>query len=137
MSEKEEKLVVRKATISLRRKYGRTKQINIVERDAFVPKKLEKEIRNSILKKKSILATDIALKFDIRVSTAKLLLKLYEEEGLIKELLEYATDITCQFIRLMAQTGAHMVSNGDSNAGPELISAEMYEKFAYPMKPEL
>ena len=84
MSEKEEKLVVRKATISLRRKYGRTKQINIVERDAFVPKKLEKEIRNSILKKKSILATDIALKFDIRVSTAKLLLKQYEEEGLIK-----------------------------------------------------
>ncbi len=84
MSEKEEKLVVRKATISLRRKYGRTKQINIVERDAFVPKKLEKEIKESILKKKSILATDIALKFDIRVSTAKLLLKIYEEEGLIK-----------------------------------------------------
>ena len=74
MSEKEEKLVVRKATISLRRKYGRTKQITIVERDAFVPKKLEKEIKESILKKKSILATDIALKFDIRVSTAKLLL---------------------------------------------------------------
>ena len=84
MSEKEEKLVVRKATISLRRKYGRTKQITIVERDAFVPKKLEKEIKESILKKKSILATDIALKFDIRVSTAKLLLKIYEEEGLIK-----------------------------------------------------
>ena len=84
MPEKEEKLVVRKATLSLRRKYGRTKQITIVERDAFVPKKLEKEIRDSILKKKSILATDIALKFDIRVSTAKLLLKIYEEEGLIK-----------------------------------------------------
>ena len=84
MSEKEEKLVVRKATISLRRKYGRTKQINIVERDAFVPKKIEKEIRDSILKKKSILATDLALKFDIRVSTAKQLLKIYEEEGLIK-----------------------------------------------------
>jgi ribosomal protein S25 len=84
MSEKEEKLVVRKATISLRRKYGRTKQITIVERDAFVPKKLEKEIKESILKKKSILATDLALKYDIRVSTAKLLLKIYEEEGLIK-----------------------------------------------------
>ena len=84
MSEKEEKLVVRKQTLSLRRKYGRTKQITIVERDAFVPKKLEKEIKESILKKKSILATDIALKFDIRVSTAKLLLKIYEEEGLIK-----------------------------------------------------
>ncbi len=84
MSEKDEKLVVRKATISLRRKYGRTKQITIVERDAFVPKKIEKEIRDSIIKKKSILATDLALKFDIRVSTAKLLLKQYEEEGLIK-----------------------------------------------------
>jgi ribosomal protein S25 len=84
LSEKEEKIIARKATISLRRKYGRTKQINIVERDAFVPKKVEKEIRDSILKKRSILATDLALKFDIRVSTAKLLLKQYEEEGLIK-----------------------------------------------------
>jgi ribosomal protein S25 len=84
MSEKEEKLLVRKATINLRRKYGRTKQINIVERDAFIPKNIEKELRDSILKSKTILATDIALKFDIRVSTAKVLLKQYEEEGLIK-----------------------------------------------------
>ncbi|MFW9894913.1 MAG: hypothetical protein ACFFD7_03835 [Candidatus Thorarchaeota archaeon] len=84
MSEKEEKVLVRKATINLRRKYGRTKQINIVERDAFIPKKLEKDIRDSIAKRKSILATELALKFDLRVSTVKLLLKQYEEEGLIK-----------------------------------------------------
>jgi ribosomal protein S25 len=84
MSEKEEKLMVRKATLSLRRKYGRTKQIDIVERDAFVPNALEKEIRESILKKKSILASDLALKYDIRISTANLLLKQYAEEGLIK-----------------------------------------------------
>ena len=84
MSEKEEKQVVRKATLNLRRKYGRAKQINIVERDAFVAKPLEKEIKEKILKKKSILATDIAIKYDIRVSTAKLLLRQYEEEGLIK-----------------------------------------------------
>ncbi|MFX1278114.1 MAG: hypothetical protein ACFFA3_01770 [Promethearchaeota archaeon] len=84
MSEKEEKLLVRKATINLRRKYGRTKQINVVERDAYIPKGIEKEIRESISKKKTILATDIALKFDIRISTAKILLKQYEEEGLIK-----------------------------------------------------
>ncbi|MFX1344466.1 MAG: hypothetical protein ACFFBC_13920 [Promethearchaeota archaeon] len=84
MSEKEEKLLVRKATLNLRRKYGRTKQINVVERDAFIPKNLEKDIRDSISKKKTILATDIALKFDIRVSTAKILLKQYEEEGLIR-----------------------------------------------------
>jgi len=84
MSEKEEKILVRKATLNLRRKYGRTKQISVVERDAFIPKNLEKEIRDSISKKKSILATDIALKFDIRISTAKILLKQYEEEGLIR-----------------------------------------------------
>ena len=68
MSEKEEKQIVRKATLNLRRKYGRTKQINVVERDAFIPKNLEKEIKESILKRKTILATDIALKYDIRVS---------------------------------------------------------------------
>ena len=49
-------------------------------------------------------------------------------------LLEYCTDITCQFIRLMAQTGAHMVSNGDSPAGPEMISPEMYGQFALPFE---
>jgi len=51
---------------------------------------------------------------------------------LVKELLEYCTDVSCQFIRLMAQTGCDMVSNGDSPAGPEMISPEMYEMFALP-----
>jgi len=84
VSEKEEKLLVRKATLNLRRKYGRTKQITIVERDAFIPKSIEKEIRESLPKRKSILASDIALKYDLRISTVNVLLKQYEEEGLIK-----------------------------------------------------
>jgi ribosomal protein S25 len=84
VSEKDEKILVRKATLNLRRKYGRSKQINIVERDSFVPKAIENEIRESIKKKKSIIASDIALKYDIRLSTAKKLLDQYEEEGLIK-----------------------------------------------------
>lgn len=84
MSEKEEKLLVRKATLNLRRKYGRTKQINIVERDAFVPSSIEKEIRESLPKKKSILASNIALRYDLRISTVNVLLKQYEGEGLIK-----------------------------------------------------
>jgi len=54
------------------------------------------------------------------------------EPSQVTELLEYCTDITCQFIRLMGQTGAHMVSNGDSPAGPEMISPEMYEQYAMP-----
>ena len=54
------------------------------------------------------------------------------EENLVFELLNYCTDATCQFIKLMAQTGADMVSNGDSPAGPEMISPDMYKKFALP-----
>ena len=84
MSEKEEKLLVRKAIVNLKKKYGRAKKIDVVERDAFIPASLENEIKDSILKKKSILATDIALKYDIRVSTINLLLKRYMDEGLIK-----------------------------------------------------
>ncbi|MGQ7868343.1 uroporphyrinogen decarboxylase family protein [Sunxiuqinia sp. sy24] len=59
---------------------------------------------------------------------------LMGEPDMIQELLEYCADISCQFIRLMAQTGCDMVSNGDSPAGPEMISPEMYEMFAMPFE---
>lgn len=54
------------------------------------------------------------------------------DENLVFLLLDYCTDAVCQFIRLMSQTGCDMVSNGDSPAGPSMISPEMYEKFAMP-----
>jgi uroporphyrinogen decarboxylase len=57
---------------------------------------------------------------------------LIEEPGKIRILLDYCTGISLQFIRLMAQTGCDMVSNGDSPAGPEMISPEMYREFALP-----
>jgi uroporphyrinogen decarboxylase len=50
----------------------------------------------------------------------------------LKILLEYCTDASAQFIKLMAQTGCDMVSNGDSPAGPEMISPEMYLQYAMP-----
>ncbi|MHA1763740.1 MAG: FeoC-like transcriptional regulator [Promethearchaeota archaeon] len=84
MSEKEEKLLIRKATLNLRRKYGRTKQIDVIERDAFIPRHVEEEIKKYISKRKSITATELAIKFDVRVSTIKLLLNKYMEEGLLK-----------------------------------------------------
>ena len=55
----------------------------------------------------------------------------------IFDLLEYCTDITAQFLRLMSQTGCDMLSNGDSPAGPEMISADMYEKFALPYEKKI
>ena len=75
LSQKDDKILVGKATINLRRKYGRVKQISIVERDAFIPANAEKDIRENFLKKKAITATDIAVRYDIRVSTATLLLR--------------------------------------------------------------
>lgn len=49
-----------------------------------------------------------------------------------ERLLDYCTAAVTQFIRLMASTGAHMVSNGDSPAGPSVISPALYRQFALP-----
>jgi len=59
------------------------------------------------------------------------------EENVITGLLEYCTEASLQFVKLMAQTGADMISNGDSPAGPEMVSPEMYEKYALPYEKEL
>ena len=55
----------------------------------------------------------------------------------LESLLEYCTDASSQFIKLMAQTGCDMVSNGDSPAGPEMISPEMYLKYAMPYEKKI
>jgi MtaA/CmuA family methyltransferase len=60
-----------------------------------------------------------------------------EKHQHVHRLLEYSTAITLQFIRLMAETGAHMTSNGDSVAGPELISPEMFRAFALPYEKKI
>ncbi len=83
-ADKEKKMLIRRATLNLRRKYGRSKQLNILERDAFIPPHIEKEIKESLPKRKVITATELAVKYDIRVSAAKLLLRQYEQEGIIK-----------------------------------------------------
>ena len=84
VSEKEDKVLIRKDTLNLRRKYGRTQRVDVIERDAFIPKGLEEEIKEDILNRKAILATDIAIKYDVRVSTVKKLLEKYEKEGIIE-----------------------------------------------------
>ncbi len=61
---------------------------------------------------------------------------LLDPEG-VHQLLKYTTEAGLQFIRLMAETGAHMVSNGDSVAGPEMIPPEFYREFAFPYEKKL
>lgn len=50
----------------------------------------------------------------------------------VHALVSYCAGATASFIRLMAATGADMVSNGDSPAGPDLISPALYAEFAQP-----
>jgi uroporphyrinogen decarboxylase len=47
-------------------------------------------------------------------------------------LLEWCTEAVTQFIRLMAETGVHMTSNGDSWSSPDLVSPKLYREFALP-----
>jgi len=55
----------------------------------------------------------------------------------LEALLDYCTDASAQFVKLMTQTGCDMVSNGDSPAGPEMISPEMYLKYAMPYEKKM
>ena len=62
-----------------------------------------------------------------------MMMDLYlEKEELIFDLLDYCYEATSQFVKMMIEAGADMVSNGDSPAGPSMLSPEMYEKFALP-----
>lgn len=55
-----------------------------------------------------------------------------QDDELVHSLLEYCMGVTCQFLRLMAATGAHMLSNGDSPAGPDMLSPRLYGTYALP-----
>jgi MtaA/CmuA family methyltransferase len=52
-------------------------------------------------------------------------------------LLAYCAEAAASFLRLMAATGADMVSNGDSPAGPDLVSPAFYAEFAQPYERRL
>lgn len=60
-----------------------------------------------------------------------------DNHELVHKLLEYSAGITLQFVQLMSETGAHMTSNGDSVAGPELISPSMFRTFALPYEKKI
>jgi uroporphyrinogen decarboxylase len=53
------------------------------------------------------------------------------------KLLDYCMDACKQYMRLMAGENVHMLSNGDSPAGPEMVSPEMFRTFALPYEKEL
>ena len=60
-----------------------------------------------------------------------------ESEESVFALLDYCYDATAQFIKMMKEAGADMVSNGDSPAGPSMLSPDMYAKFALPYEKKI
>jgi uroporphyrinogen decarboxylase len=65
------------------------------------------------------------------------MIDLLTDETRCFRLLDFCRDACLQFIDLMAHEGVHMISNGDSPAGPEMISPVMYRKFAKPYEEQL
>jgi len=49
-----------------------------------------------------------------------------------ERLLKYCAEAGLQFLELMSGTGADMVSNGDSAAGPSVVSPRIYRRWALP-----
>ena len=70
-------------------------------------------------------------------STEEWMTDLFLNEKYAFKLLDYCANISGQFIRLMAETGVDMVSNGDSPAGPDMISPEMYRKYGMPYEKQM
>ncbi len=52
----------------------------------------------------------------------------------VMKLRDLCTRATCRFVELMIDAGAHMISNGDSPAGPAMISPQMYCDYALPFE---
>lgn len=60
-----------------------------------------------------------------------------EPEEKVFRLLDYACEATRQFVGMMKEAGADMVSNGDSPAGPAMLSPDMYRQFALPYEKKI
>jgi uroporphyrinogen decarboxylase len=57
---------------------------------------------------------------------------LEADAALIHGLLEFGLSVNYEFLRLMAEAGADILSNGDSPAGPDVVSPAIYQQFAEP-----
>ena len=54
------------------------------------------------------------------------------DDAQIFSLLDYCWEALRQLMNLMAGTGADILSNGDSPAGPEIVSPAYYRRYAFP-----
>lgn len=59
---------------------------------------------------------------------------LTEEEDVIYEAMEWAVKVHTAFAKAQLEAGAHATSMGDAYASPNLISPELYRKYAFPFE---
>ncbi|MHA1368418.1 MAG: hypothetical protein ACTSRA_01720 [Promethearchaeota archaeon] len=71
--------------VKLKPSFGRVRTINIIKRDLFIPKDIRENMEKAIGKMRYITPSEIALKFGIKVSTAKEFLKEMEKKHVIKK----------------------------------------------------
>ena len=70
----------------MNKKYGKVSTLDIKQRDPFVPRATEVDIRKAVMKMKSITANDLASRYEIRVSAIKQLLLTMELEGKLERI---------------------------------------------------
>lgn len=78
-----DKVEVFSKTMRMNKKYGKVAVIEIKKRDPFIPPSIEKKIRDTVVKSRAVTPNELAVRFDIRVSAVKKLLKAMEDEGLV------------------------------------------------------
>ena len=97
---------------------------------------LKKYFKNEIFVRGNCDQAPFSLACSIRTPAEFMMDLMLNEDDSIR-LLEYSSRMCSQLITLMASAGADMVSNGDSPAGPSMISPEMYEQFAMPYEQKM
>lgn len=70
--------------IKLKIMYGKSRQINIIKRDLFIPKEVQDKIEKEVPKMRYITPSELSQKYGIRVSAANDLLKDLEKKHVVK-----------------------------------------------------
>jgi len=73
-----------KVKVRKKKKYGKVYEYEPIIRDAFISDELRAKLEKEIPKMKIISPTEIALRYNIKISTAKDFLEELEQKGLIK-----------------------------------------------------
>jgi MtaA/CmuA family methyltransferase len=71
------------------------------------------------------------------METFLMILALGDSEELVFKLLAFCRDFTFSYGKALHAAGADIIRMGDSVSGPDMISPEMYERYAFPFQRSL